>query len=378
MHEIHDYIFEHQKEILKDIKYIVKADSPSREKELMDSCAQRIQQLFIRYFGYPAEVVKETLYGNHLRFEYGEGDRQILLLTHFDTVWDAGELTVKEDGNRIYGPGILDMKSGLVQAIWAIKSFHDLGINLNKRIVMLCTSDEEIGSPSSKKLIEQEALNSDAAFVMEPPVTSSGALKTGRKGTSKYTIEVNGRASHAGNHHKKGISAIREIAKQILYVESLTDYDKGTTVNVGAIKGGGKLNVVPDKATIGIDIRAKTVEEQKRIHQLIMGLKPQTEGIVLNVKGGINRPPMERGKATFKLFKLAQEAAAGLGVHLVEAAVGGASDGNLTAHLGIPTLDGLGAMGSGIHERSEHIVVDEIPNRTAILSMLLLKTSSVQ
>lgn len=376
MNRIQQYVIEHQDEILEDIKYIVKADSPSNEKELMDSCGQRIQQLFNRYFGYSAEEVKEKVYGNHLRFEYGEGNRQILLLTHFDTVWDAGELSLIEEGNKVYGPGILDMKSGLVQAIWAIKALKELNIKLNKKIVMLCTSDEEIGSPSSKKLIEREALKSEAAFVMEPPVATNGALKTGRKGTSKYFIEVIGKGSHAGNYHQKGISAIREVAKQILYLESLTDYDKGTTVNVGVVKGGGKLNVVPDKATIGIDVRAKTEEEQKRIHQLVTGLKPQTEGVKLKIKGGINRPPMERGKATHKLFKLAQEAASGIGVHLVEAAVGGASDGNLTAHLGIPTLDGLGAMGNGIHEKNEHIVIDEIPNRTVILSLLLMKSCS--
>ncbi|MFJ7737749.1 M20 family metallopeptidase [Lysinibacillus sp. NPDC097287] len=371
MDQVKKYMLENQNLILRDIQYLVESDSPSNNKELADICNQRIQSLFQRYFGYKAEEIEQENYGNHLRFEYGEGEETILVLSHFDTVWNEGDLTFKIEGDKVFGPGILDMKGGLVQAIWALKALHDLQIPLSKKVIFLCTSDEEIGSPSSKEIIEKEAMNSEFALVTEPPVAESGALKTGRKGTSKYFVDIEGKAAHAGNHHEDGISAIKEAAQQIVYLESQTDYDLGTTINVGSVKGGGKLNVVSDTSTFGVDVRAKSREEQQRIDKIIRELKPHTEGITLKVRGGINRPPMNRNNKTSALFTIAKKGAKDLGMDLKEAYVGGGSDGNFTANLGVPTLDGLGAVGKGIHARHEHIVASEIPNRTALLCNLI-------
>lgn len=366
------YLEEHKDDILKDIQYIVESDSPSLDKNLLDRCSERIQELFIKYFGYPAEVIEMEQYGNHLKFEYGQGEEYILILSHFDTVWDKDELTFKIEENKAYGPGILDMKGGLVQAIWAIKSCKDLQLPLKKKIIFLCTSDEEIGSPSSRDIIEQLAKKASVVLVTEPPVSGTGALKTARKGGSRYFIDIQGKAAHSGNHHEDGVSAIKEAASITLFLESLTDYTKGTTVNVGLFKGGGKLNVVPDKATIGVDVRASSYEEQKRIDEIINTIEPSTKGISIKVDGEINRPPMIRTNETAKLFYTAKEIGESLGIQLEEASVGGGSDGNFTAALGVPTLDGLGAYGKGIHERHEHILIDEIPIRTALFCGLLL------
>lgn len=372
MDKVLDYMEENKQNIIKDIRYLVERDSPSNDVDLVDLCADRIQKLFVRYFGYSADVIKNSDYGDHLRFEYGEGEGTILILSHFDTVWDEGDLKLKIDGDKLYGPGILDMKGGLVQAIWSIKAIKDLSLEMHKKIVFLCTSDEEIGSPSSKSLIESEANNSDYVLVTEPPVAETGALKTGRKGSSRYFVEVKGKKAHSGNNHEDGINAIKEAARQIVYLESLTDYKIGTTINVGSIKGGGKLNVVPDFAKFGVNVRVSTKKEQKRIDQLIKNLSPYEYGIKLKVSGGINRPPMNKSEATEELFEIAQDVAADLDLgELEQAYVGGGSDGNFTASLGIPTLDGLGAVGEGIHAKNEHILASEIPNRSALLCRLL-------
>ncbi|MYL60401.1 M20/M25/M40 family metallo-hydrolase, partial [Virgibacillus halodenitrificans] len=230
MDHIKKYMEVNQKRILEDIKLLVESDSPSINKELTDKCKANIQLLFQRYFEYKATEIKQQKYGDHLRFEFGDGEETLLLLSHFDTVWDKGDLRYKVKGNKVYGPGILDMKAGLVQAIWALKACKDLGLSLNKKIVFLCTSDEELGSPTSKLLIEKEALNSKVVLVTEPPVAETGALKTARKGSSRYMVDIKGKAAHAGNHHRDGRSAIKEAAHLIIYLEELTNYTTGTTV----------------------------------------------------------------------------------------------------------------------------------------------------
>jgi len=373
MERIKRYMVLHQKDILRDIQFLVERDSPSTDKELVDACEQRIQKLFLRYFGYKAEEIKEEKYGNHLRFTMGKGKETILILSHFDTVWDKGDLPFKIEGNKVYGPGILDMKGGLVQAIWALKAINDLKIKLTKKVVFLCTSDEEIGSPTSRKIIEKEAKSSNYALVTEPPVSGTGALKTGRKGSARYFIEIKGKSAHAGNHHELGINAIEEAARQILFLQSLTNYYKGTTVNIGSIKGGGKLNVVPDQAVFGVNVRARTKEEQNRMDDLIKNIRPTRKGITIKIRGGISRPPMDRNKGTKRLFKIAKKVATDLGLELTEAYVGGGSDANFTANLGVPTLDGLGAIGYGIHVKDEHILASEIPRRTALLCKLIIE-----
>lgn len=363
---------QHVEGMLSDIKYLVECDSPSLYKELTDRCGVRIQELLVNYFGNRAQILQQQEYGNHLKFEYGKGKGKILILSHFDTVWEPGELAWKVVGDLCFGPGVLDMKGGLVQAIWAVKAIQDLQLSLRKKIVFLFTSDEELGSPSSRKIIEEEAKTSHFTLVTEPPVVGTGALKTARKGASQYMINITGIAAHAGNNPHKGVNAIWEAAKIIDYLQSLTDYKKGTTVNVGLVHGGGKLNVIPDKAEIGVDIRAENLAEQGRMDKIITNLKPFLKGTKLEISGGINRPPMVRNDESVKLFKKARKIGKSLGLDIKEAAVGGVSDGNFTSSLGIPTLDGLGVVGEGIHARNEHMIISHLPRRATLFCQLLL------
>ena len=294
------------------------------------------------------------------------------MIGHYDTVWDRGALSYRVEDDKIFGPGILDMKSGLVSAIWFFKYVKQFNLSLKRRVVFFLNSDEEIGSPTSRALIEEEAKKSIAAFVLEPAVTVSGELKIARKGTSRYLLNIKGLASHAGNNPRDGVSAITEAARQILDIEGLNDFDKGTTLNVGMVQGGGKLNVVPDEAHIGIDVRSVTIEEQERIEDYFEELAPHDERIELEIEGGINRPPMERDEESEELFEIAQEEAEELGFDVEEAEVGGASDGNFTS-LYTPTLDGMGLVGDGIHAEHEHILKDQIIERFALLTNTLLE-----
>ncbi|SEI87134.1 glutamate carboxypeptidase [Bhargavaea ginsengi] len=373
MDDVLKFMEDHREDILEDIRYLVEADSPSLDKERSDRCGERIQELLERHFGKRAEVIPEADYGDHLKFEYGDGKETILILSHFDTVWDPGEIEYRVEDDLAYGPGILDMKGGLVQAMWALKAVKELGLPLDKKVVHLFTSEEELSSPVSRHVIRRVAEGSSAVLVTEPPEVGSGALKTARKGSARYTIRFTGQSAHSGNNHHEGASAIRAAARATEYLESLTDYDKGTTLNVGMFRGGGKLNVVSDQAEIGVDVRATTIAEQERIDGIIKGLEPFMERTTLEVGGGISRPPMERTGGTAELFRLAKEAGAEIGVPLKETSVGGVSDGNLTAAMGIPTIDGLGAVGVGIHARNEHIVISEIPKRAAIFAKMLVK-----
>jgi len=367
------YLTARQADILQDIETLVKEESPSHDKQAVDECGKVLISLFREHLGIEPEILAQTERGNHLRFTIGQGEEQILILAHFDTVWDKGRLTYRVEGNKAYGPGIYDMKGGIVQSLWAIKACQELHLPLNKKIVFLCTSDEEIGSASSRSYIEEEAKKSQVVLVVEPPVANSGALKTSRKGVSVYNIAFKGKSAHAGNHHKDGISAVDEMARQILYLHSLTDYEKHTTLNVGIAQGGTRVNVVAESAQIRIDVRIKTLAEAERIHSLITGIQPQLPGITLEITGGESRPPMERTKETERLFQLARECGNTCGLELEEDFAGGGSDGNFTAALGIPTLDGLGVVGDGPHAEYEHILIDQLPLRTALFGTLLTK-----
>ncbi|MER2105956.1 MAG: M20 family metallopeptidase [Solibacillus sp.] len=367
-----DYFAQHEKDILEDIKRLVLADSPSQNKELLDQCKNVIQNMFHENFKRRAQEFVMTHNGNHLRFEVGEGKEQVLIMGHYDTVWDEGVLPYRVEPDKIYGPGILDMKSGLISALWLLKYVQKFNKPLKRRIVFLINSDEEIGSPTSRKLIEEEAAKSVAAFVLEPAVVGSGALKTGRKGTSKYLLTFHGIAAHAGNNPLDGASAIVEAAEQILAVEQLNDYDKGTTLNVGLMEGGGKLNVIPNRAHLGIEVRSKTSMEQNRIHDYFVQLQPKNPRIQMTMEGGINRPPMEQDEDNLELFEVAKGVAAELGFSIGDALVGGASDGNFASQFA-PTLDGLGLVGEGLHAMHEHIERKYIVDRFALLTNTVLK-----
>lgn len=371
MSAIFQYLKDREHAILADVERVVKAESPTQDKEAVNRCGEVFQSLFKEYLGVTAEVIPMDATGNHLRFTYGEGNEQILILGHMDTVWDIGRLSYRVEGNKAYGPGIFDMKSGIIQSLWALRACKELGIALRKKIVFLCTSDEEVGSASSRALIEEEAEKSEAVLVVEPAVAHTGALKTSRKGVGRFSMKIKGKASHSGNNHEEGISAVEEMAHQILFLQGLTDYSKGTTINVGVATGGNRSNVVPEHAVLEIDVRVTSLDQAERITNEIRQAKTYLAGTSLQVSGGITRPPMERTARTGQLFQIAKECGDELGITLAEAAVGGGSDGNFTAALGVPTLDGLGPMGDGPHAEYEHILIDQLPIRAALFATLL-------
>lgn len=372
MKTIKNYLQQHADEILLDIKELVAAESPSLNKAAVDRCGEVLQSLFAKRLGVAAEIDEQPEYGNHLKFTLGSGDEQTVLLGHFDTVWDEGELVMREEDGKLYGPGVLDMKAGLVQAIWAVRALQQHDLLAGKRIVFLCGSDEEVGSPSSSAWLSQHALGSAQVLVVEPAVAGSGALKTARKGTGQYEITLNGLAAHAGNNPEEGISAVQEMAHQIMFLHSLNAPERGTTVNVGIARGGNRINVVADKAVLGIDTRVTSEEEAERIHAEISQITPHLAGITLDISGAQSRPPMRQTPESLLLMERAQQVALQLGFEVEGKAVGGGSDGNFTAALGIPTLDGLGATGAGIHARHEHIIIADIAPRAALVAGLIL------
>ncbi|WP_455853479.1 M20 family metallopeptidase [Pantoea endophytica] len=372
MKTIKNYLQQHADEILLDIKELVAAESPSMNKAAVDRCGEVLQSLFAKRLGVEAEIDEQPEYGNHLKFTLGSGDEQTVLLGHFDTVWDEGELVMREEDGKLYGPGVLDMKAGLVQAIWAVCALQQHDLLAGKRIVFLCGSDEEVGSPSSSAWLSQHALGSAQVLVVEPAVAGSGALKTARKGTGQYEITLNGLAAHAGNNPEEGISAVQEMAHQIMFLHNLNAPERGTTVNVGIARGGNRINVVADKAVLGIDTRVTSEAEAERIHDEISQITPHLAGITLNISGAQSRPPMRQTPESLLLMERAQQVALQLGFEVEGKAVGGGSDGNFTAALGIPTLDGLGATGAGIHARHEHIIIADIAPRAALVAGLIL------
>jgi glutamate carboxypeptidase len=298
-------------------------------------------------------------------------EKPVLVLCHYDTVWPVGALAThpfRVEEGKAYGPGIFDMQSSLALVEYALRAVRDLDITLPRPVTVLITSDEEIGSGASRALIEAEALHSAYVLVMESPLPG-GVIKTARKGTGTFTVETIGRAAHAGVDPYKGVNAIAEMAHQVLAIHALADRDAGTTLSVGVIEGGIATNVVPARAVAQVDVRSWTQAEADRIAQAMAALTPVLPGAQVVVSGGWNRPPLERS-ATAALFARVQEIGRTLGMELADGATGGGSDGNFTGALGIPTLDGLGVPGDGAHADHEHILVDEIPGRAALLTAM--------
>jgi glutamate carboxypeptidase len=276
-----------------------------------------------------------------------------------------------EEG-RAHGPGVYDMKASLVLIEFALAALNGLDLRPARPVVVLITSDEEIGSPTARAIIEREASGCAHVLVVEPPL-ASGALKTARKGVGRFTVEVEGRAAHAGVEPEKGVSAIEELAHQILYLQTLGNREAGTTVNVGVIAGGTTVNVVAARATAEVDVRAWTGDEARRIEQAMQSLHPHLADARVTARGGFNRPPMERTPEGIALYQKVRAIGQSLGLDLAEGSTGGGSDGNFTAALGIPTIDGLGVPGQGAHAANEHILIDSMPERAALLAALLLE-----
>jgi glutamate carboxypeptidase len=367
------YFQARQDEMLAVIEQLVTQETPSSDKARLDAFAALLAQR-LQDAGATVEILPNAERGNHVRARFGpnNGAKPALILCHYDTVWAVGSLATHpyriEEG-KAYGPGIFDMQTSLMLSEYVARATRDLSLDLPRPVTILITSDEEVGSPTSRALIEEEALRSQYVLVMESPLPG-GVLKTSRKGAGGYTLEITGRAAHAGVEPERGISAIQELAHQILALHSLTDMAKGSTVNVGVVQGGTVSNVVAPNATAKIDIRSWTQEEADRLSKAIEGLQPVTSGATLRITGGWNRPPLER-TATADLFAKAQVIGRKLGLELADGGTGGGSDGNFTGALGIPTLDGLGVPGHGAHADHEHIEVNEIAGRAALLMALL-------
>lgn len=306
------------------------------------------------------------------RWETGQG-APILLIGHADTVYPRGTLAkqpiVQKEG-KLFGPGVFDMKGGLLSMCAAIEALQALGRSPSRPIWLLITDDEEIGSPQSRQYIEQLARQAGTALILEP-ATPQGALKTARKGVGRFELEITGRAAHAGVAPQEGRSALIELAHQLLWLQSLNDDMAGTTINVGVVEGGTAANVVPAHAHAQIDLRVWTKAEGERITGLIEERGAVTPDVTVRYSGGLRNPPMERTVAIAELFAHARQCAHELGFTVEEASTGGGSDGNFTASLGLPTLDGLGMAGDGAHATHEHIIIDEFPRRVALLARLL-------
>ena len=383
MNEILKYLTAEHENMLNCLQTVVEHETPSNgAKGDNNEFVSKLARIFTELTGGTAKTIhNDAAYGNHLLAAYGDGVEQILILCHYDTVWPRNTIThnpFRVEGGRAYGPGIYDMKAGIVQGLFAVKALRTLGRKLNRKVVFLFTSDEEVGSPTSRGIIEHEAAKSKYVLVLEPSAGENGkplgAIKTARKGVGMFDIKVKGVASHAGAAHKEGRSAIGEMAKQVDYIHSLTDHNEGLTLNVGVIRGGTESNVVAAECFASVDVRVWTKEQADMITFQLTNLQPLTEGVKIDVKGGINRPPMERTAAVAELYELAKDLAINeLGMSdLPERAVGGGSDGNFTCVLA-PTLDGLGAVGDGAHAAHEYIVVDEMPKRAALVALLLEK-----
>src|SRR6266852_3703896 len=366
-------------QMLSVLRTFVLAESPSLEKSAADRCCAIIAAQ-CRKHGGRVERLAQKHRGDHLRITWQPPQSrpagQLLVLGHYDTVYATGTLAkmpFRVSAGKAHGPGTFDMKAGIVQALFALQALRQAGIPLLKRLVFLWTSDEEIGSESSRKIFETEARRSDAVFVLEPSFGPRGLLKTARKGVGEAELIVRGRASHAGLAPQEGINAIHELARQLARIEGWNDSQRGVTINAGVIEGGTRTNVIPEHARAVLDLRALRVSDMQSLERRLHALRPLQRGARLEITGGFARPPLER-KMSAALFTRAKSLARQIHLRLGECTVGGGSDGNFTAALGIPTLDGLGAVGDGAHSSHEHVLINNMPARSALLAALLATT----
>lgn len=353
---------------------LVELESPTGDLPALTALADELEQLLNRSGWQVSRHQAAPGAGDHLeaRLEGGPGP-STLLLCHYDTVWPTGTLSsmpVRREADRLYGPGVLDMKAGIAACLHAVDLIRTAGRQLAGNVTLLLTSDEETGSLTSRALIEQLADGHDRVLVLEP-ARDDGALKTGRKGVGDYTITFNGVSSHAGNSPELGASALRELAHFLLFAESLSEDSKGTTVNVTTAQGGAARNVIAEQAQAGIDFRTLVLSEAERIDESLRSYRPRDARVQVQVEGGLNRPPLEPTETNLELFALAEAAAGELGRELSSGVVGGGSDGNFTSARGVPTLDGLGGVGAGPHARHEHINVPLTLERVELLAQLL-------
>jgi len=368
------WLTEREHEMVACVREFVLRESPTHGKLACDQLSTYLEVQFVDIGG-RAKVHRQDVAGDHLQVDFSgaEGRKPLLLLGHLDTVYDLGTLQImpwREENGKLYGPGVFDMKSGITQMMFALAALRGIRGRLPRPVKVLLVSDEEAGSDSSRAITETLARQCAAVLVCEPS-GPGGALKTARKGVGSFTMKVTGKASHAGLDFEKGESAILELAHQIEAISGLTDLERGTTLNIGVIRGGTRSNVVAAEAVAEVDLRIAYKGDGAIMERKIRGLRPVNRKCKIEIEGGINRPPLERTKEVVALFELARRIAGDLGFALEEIAVGGGSDGNFTAGMGVPTLDGLGAVGEGAHAAHESVVAAELPRRAALLAGLI-------
>ena len=372
------YCQQRQGEMLSLLKQMVEIESPSDNKAAVDRMGAFLAQVFERLGGkvtfYPQEEA-----GKHLKAEFPGGasgrasGKPALLLGHFDTVWPMGTLAkmpFRMEAGRAFGPGVYDMKAGITMMIFALRAMKAAGV-AHRPVTILLDTDEEVGSTTGRPIVEATARECEAVLVLEPSQGPKGHLKTSRKGVGDITVRVRGRASHSGVDFEKGRSAIVELARQLLEIVKFTDVGRGITVNPGVIQGGTRSNVIAAEAWAEVDLRIARAADAALLEQKFAALKPFDPDCTIELSGGINRPPMERTEGTVRLLGIAHEIATAMGMPLEESSTGGGSDGNFTSALGVPTLDGLGAVGEGAHAANESVVVQELFSRTALLAGLI-------
>jgi glutamate carboxypeptidase len=370
------YFEERSDAMVQTVRQLVETESPSDNKDAVDQLGTLLAGRFEALGGH-AKFHRTPNFGDHLQVDFA-GTRKVkpvLLLGHLDTVYPLGTLAnmpCRVAEGRLWGPGAFDMKSGIalmLHAIEGLRAWHE--DVLPRPLTVLLVSDEEVGSDTSRLITENLAIKSAAVLVLEPSHGPKGAVKTARKGIGEYVLKVTGKAGHSGLDFEKGQSAILELARQTVSLQKLIDLKRGLTLNVGTVQGGTRVNVIPAEATAVLDVRVARKQDAAGIDRKLRSLKPFNRKCKLEISGGMNRPPMERTPSVAALYKKAVEIAKQLNWKLEEAAVGGGSDGNFTAALGIPTLDGLGGVGEGAHATHESILIFELPKRAALLAELI-------
>jgi len=376
------FLQQHCKDMLNFIEELVNIDSGSYHKQGVDQIGEILKECY-EELGFHVKVISQKEYGNHLVIEHKDAiDPSIVILAHMDTVFPKG--TVQErpfriEGDRAYGPGVIDMKSSHATVLYAIKALMNAGEEGFKHIKIVLNSEEEIGSPTSKSLIEKEAKNTKYALVMEP-ARKDGSLVSARRGKGNYTLIVEGKAAHSGIEPEKGRSAIEELAHKIIQLHELSDHKKGISVNVGLIEGGSSANTVSDHAEAQIDVRMKEIEQVEIIEEKLEKICSTTEvvGTKIMLEGEMNRPPMEKNKKTRALLRLIQDVGDEIGIEIEDTATGGGSDASFTSSLGIATIDGLGPIGGNAHSDKEYLVIPSLVERTLLLATIIKRLAEKQ
>ncbi|MGE5205773.1 MAG: M20 family metallopeptidase [Chlamydiota bacterium] len=369
------FLQQRREAMVETLRQMVELESPSDDKAAVDRLGEFLAEQFAAAGGQP-KFHRQSERGNHLQVDFAGANSQgpVMLLGHFDTVWALGTLAKmpwRVTQGRAWGPGSYDMKSGVTLMLHALAALREVRGKLSRPVTVLLNTDEEVGSHTSRALIERLARQSAGVLIMEPSLGRKGAVKTARKGVGEYHLKVTGVPAHAGISPQEGASAVVELARQIVKLSGFTDLKLGISVNAGVIEGGTRSNVVAAEASAVIDVRIARVRDAAYIDKKLRTLRPHNRKCRLHLTGGINRLPMERTKGVAALYGKAREIATGLDWKLEEASTGGASDGNFTAALGVPTLDGLGGVGEGAHAFNESVIIEELPRRAALIAMLI-------